>query len=219
MGFFKKRNKEPPPGAQMLPEPPLELAAIEHAIATQCSFIGGDAAYALAFTREADERMERAVKSGEERALVTQRSDFLREQMRSAFDINTFLYVRFDIEKVDCNSYGYACYEVLFRTVPLRRLLGVTFYAGDSNDTLENKENVFVIGLWAPVFQLELILQSLSKSSAFKDVCAQKPLQILEHFEPLVKDGVMRVDGIASEGDSLAKRIYDSLKLDGEIIM
>lgn len=228
MPFFKKKAR---PGSQLLPEPRLEAAACELAITRANAHIGasGDVRskveYLDAVFDEMDKRLDEAAKTSEERALVKQRADYLKEQMTGGQLGRCFLYIRFDIDKIDSGAYGAACYQVLFRAVPLRRLLGVMFYAGDSAATLGGRENVFVVGLYAPVPQLELIQQSMSKSIEFKNVCARDPLRLSDEdlwtrSEPLMDDGVMRIDGVVREDEQsayCAKMAYDALKRSGEV--
>lgn len=228
MSLFKKKSL---PGSQLLPEPRLEAAAVELAITQANAHMGaaGDAValseYLSAVFDEMHTRLDEAAKTSEERAMIEQRASYLKEQMTAGLLERRFLYVRFDIAKVDSGGYGGACYRILFRAIPLRRLLGVTLYEGDSAATLNGREDVFVIGLYAPEPQLELIRQSMSKSVEFKAVCAKDPLQLKNEnlrtrTEPLVEDGVMRIDGVARRDEQSAywaKSAYDALKSSGEI--
>ena len=226
MPLFKR--KPVPPGLQPLPEPRLEAAAVEHAIAMQnCNVAAGGDIFAFDTVWDAArERLREIAKTEDEHLLMQQRAAFLRGNMKK----NRFctLYARFDIDKTEMeygtSAYGDACYRVIFRSVPHRRLFGCMFFAGDSRATLRGREDVFIVGFGAALPQLELIEQSMSKSMEFKKVCAQDPLQLrrenpFQCDEPLVRDGTMLADGVkeTDETSSCAKSAYDSLKRSGEI--
>ncbi len=211
------------PGSLILPEPRLEEIAVEHAIYfLNSGFVGiGDSLKTWESFEYFTSKPYSSAKSQEELQMIKQRSTYLQEQMQK----NRWctLYARFDIDKIG-TVYDETCCKVVFQTVPYLRLLGSTILVGNSQATLAGFENVFVIGFWASLLQLELISQSLSKSIKFKNICASNPLQLYKDDynhkkEPLTPDGVVVIDGIRNveEYSRLAADVYECLKKNGEL--
>ena len=128
---------------------------------------------------------------------------------------NTILYIRFDIKAVEkknnSGAYGCACYETVFRIVPVDLLHNCQVYMGDSKETLNGNEYVCIIGLSTIVNQLESIRNVLQNSNEFKSVAASNPLMITDREqEPLVSDGVYTENGSLLK--SWAKIAFDSNK-------
>ena len=139
---------------------------------------------------------------------------------------NGMLYVRFDIDKLNNDAYGEASYRILFKVVPLNHLIGAMFFMGDSYATLTGKENVCVIGIYAPKIQLQKIYQSLGGAQEFRSVGAKSPVvvkaneeEISQMSEDLPLDGTLRSDGfiIAGENGAWAEGVYNQLRESGEI--
>ena len=129
--------------------------------------------------------------------------------------VETILYVRFDInaveEKSDSSAYGSTCYKIVFKNVRANVLNGCKLYMGDSRATLNGSEYVCIIGLSAPLNQLETIREVLQNSEDFKSVAASNSLILTSNgSEPLVFDGVFTEDGALLQ--CWAKLAYDSYK-------
>lgn len=140
-------------------------------------------------------------------ALITRASrnndfDKFEDSEENFYDSDTqydfpVLYVRFDIDKIkkkyNTSLYGKACYKEVFNIVPEYLLFECYLSMGDSDATLEGRENVCIIGLscFENLEKLDKIKSVFEASSEFSSVAAFSPLQLLPHEgeEPLVDDG------------------------------
>ncbi len=234
MPLFKKREKKKEPGSAVLPEPRLETAALEHAIVranmsiVTTGVVGdGDlrarASYLERYFDSASDRLQSVSKNHEEMNMMLERAEYLRAQMESTPYEQYVLYARIVIDNVKSGGYGFQSFKVVFKAVPLWRLLGCRLYSGDERYT-EDGHIIYAIGFVAPKPQLELIQQSLSKSAEFAKICSPKtPFKLVEELrlsEPLVKEGIVLLDSIGKQKDVYAANAsgaHNSLKREGLI--
>ena len=127
------------------------------------------------------------------------------------------LCVRFDIERIekkyDTGAYGSACYRQVYESISTNALIGCHLYMGDSNATLNGRENVCIIGIQSSnAAQIQSIQKILSADKEFAKVCAANPLVFSASGsnEPLVLDGIMGPNGLGN--NSWAQSAYDSFK-------
>ena len=104
------------------------------------------------------------------------------------------LGIRFNIDEVDDNSYGEACWKVFWRAVDVKKLSGALLFEGDTFATLRGQENVYCLAIQCNVNILREIQAALESSAEFQKIAAL-PAFILNELvlrEPLLDAG--RVD-------------------------
>ena len=131
------------------------------------------------------------------------------------------LYVRFDIEAIekifDTGVYGMICYKMIFGNVPDALLEGCEISMGDSNATLQGKENICVIGIAGMSGQLSAIGETLIRCKEFMRIAAAVPFAMASYGtnEPLVSDGVYTATG--EQLQSWAKGAFNTVKKESQL--
>lgn len=113
--------------------------------------------------------------------------------------------IRFDIDKIKNNSYGYKCWETLWRAIDPKDIGIASLREGDTQATLMRSENVYCIAIQT-TGNIERIKHVLSQNEAFKRVCANPMFTNNISKEPLMNSG-----RITSNGDLVAGDITASL--------
>jgi hypothetical protein len=80
---------------------------------------------------------------------------------------------RFDIEKAGGGYYGFTCWKIVWQAINPEDIGVASLYEGDTNATLNGRENVFCIAIQSlDSGAIGRIKSALSQSEAFKQVCA-----------------------------------------------
>ena len=109
------------------------------------------------------------------------------------------LGIRFDIEKAGGGYYGMTCWEVFWRVVDVKKLAGALLCEGDTNATLQDKENVYCLAIQSTNANiLREIRAALESSPEFNKVASSPRFIENEQVwrEPLPDRG--RVDASGS---------------------
>jgi hypothetical protein len=136
----------------------------------------------------------------------------------------TLIGVRFDVTKAISNNYGYEFWKVIWGAVDPTMWSEISFYEGDSNDSIRGLEQVYIIAFrpsWEHSGVAEL-RASLEGDATFQKVAAQPPFVQGEECsrEPLVSAGNIGPAGNFSEDALRPRRTLAEVKgIDADELM
>ncbi len=116
--------------------------------------------------------------------------------------------IRFDIDKVNRGNYGYACWNIFWQAIDPSQIIGATLYNGDTEATLNSRENVFCLAVQSyDSGIIERVKTGLSGSEEFRKVAAN-PMFVEGSKcwnEPLPEEGSVDSEGNLA-GNGMAAR-------------
>jgi hypothetical protein len=128
------------------------------------------------------------------------------------------LGIRFDIDKVNSGSYGFACWKLFWAAVPPGSLCGAKLYEGDTAATLNDAENVFCIAVQTDDEEVvSAVKRAVMRNDALCRVAASPWFVegVLCTREPLVAVGTIDASGTLRGDAWNARPALESLARDG----
>ncbi|XES76677.1 MAG: cell envelope integrity protein TolA [Candidatus Bathyarchaeia archaeon] len=116
--------------------------------------------------------------------------------------------IRFDIDKVNRGYYGYTCWKIFWQAIDPSQIIGATLYNGDTEATLNRRENVFCLAVQSyDSGIIERVKTGLSGSEELRKVAAN-PMFVEGSKcwgEPLPEEGRIDSEGNLA-GNGMAAR-------------
>lgn len=113
------------------------------------------------------------------------------------------LGVRFDVEKLDSENYGFASWKMFWHLVKPDAIKGASLFEGDTADSLAGKENVFCIAIQSDDLRMLATVRAyLSESTEFALVAANP---MFAEGKGITSEPLSEAGTIDSQGDLVGR--------------